>query len=94
MFTTKDLEFEQGRAQLKWWRHNARLIVKTVELHPQYRGRLFFTQECQTILKEYAEIQTIMLESVLESELVETLERKGWRRDNDGCDLFLDKCTS
>ena len=92
MWTTKNVHFKEGNAQLKWWRVRGRLIVKTVALLDYYRGRGLFTQACRNLLASLSEVSMIQLESVQEEGgLIEKLQKMGWEREPNSNNLFLEK---
>lgn len=91
MMTTTDVCFTEGQAQLKWWKMRGQVIVKTVSLDSEYRGKGFFTQACKKLLSEQNDVDCIQLESVLEDELMEKLQLMGWRKQPYGNNLFLER---
>ena len=91
MRTTENVEFPEGRAQLKWWKTKGQLIVKTVELLEYHRGKGFFTQLCRSLMQEHADIASVKLESVLDEALIEKLQLMGWKKEPYSNDLIMSR---
>lgn len=91
MRTTQYVDFPEGRAQLKWWRVQGQLIVKTVELLEHHRGKGFFTQLCRSLMQAHADIASVKLESVLDDTLIEKLQLMGWKKEPYRNDLIMSR---
>ncbi len=80
MQTTETLQFTEGEAQMKWWKMNKMVIVKTIKLKKEYMGKLIFTKTIKKILRHYGgRITSVQMESVLDIEVHEKMQKHGWK---------------
>ncbi len=90
MFTTETLSFEEGAAQVKWWREKETIIVKTGELRAEYRGTGLGEQFCKRML-EWDGVSVVELECVNDKALYDKLCARGWKERGYGStNLYLD----
>jgi len=89
MFTTTDLKALEGNLQVKWWKQCGTLIVKTVKLKKEWRGKGLFTQMCHGIMDQYSDINALCLESVMDETLMWKLEQSGWARREGTTNFYL-----
>ena len=77
MFTTEDLEFDEGTAQLKWWKDMGTIIVKIIQLTEDHRGKGEFTAVAKKML-DWPGVEIIEMESVLDDDLSAKLIEGGF----------------